>query len=253
MIFFLSRKILVHLYKLNITCGGKIENVAFLAWPFFSTDPETEKVSPFPFSQSICWCRAACTAILLGWKAGGSSLWGTGTIPEPKGTVSVHRPRLMGIEASERPGTLAVKARAWVPYPQPGWLEEWAQPGRRPESPPAGSVSLTRPPLAPQRARSCPPWLCCPPAHSVVSSGRAGSCLFTGRLAHSKCLAHSRPWACKSQGNEQTSISWGLSLAGAGCLTTGKSLSWSLNPPPEELGEAAFFPFLGLREAHSCP
>jgi hypothetical protein len=49
--FFLSRKILVHLYKLHITCRGKLKT--WHSWPLF-TDPETEKVSLFPFSQSTC-------------------------------------------------------------------------------------------------------------------------------------------------------------------------------------------------------
>lgn len=38
------------------------------------------------------------------------------------------------------------------------------------------------------------------------------------------------------------------------CPPAGKTVqSSSLNPPPEEQREAAFLPFLGLQEAHSCP
>lgn len=55
---------------------------------FFSTDTETEKVSPFPFSQPICWYGSAHTFILQRWKVGASSLWGAGTIPETKGSLS---------------------------------------------------------------------------------------------------------------------------------------------------------------------
>lgn len=118
--FLLSRKILVHLYKLNITYGGKLKT--WHSWPFFLHRPETEKVSPFPFSQSAYLLVQDCQhRHSPGVESGGSCLGVLGP-PQTEGTGSdINR-------GSEGPRTRAApNASQCLPRRQGSWLEKRVQ------------------------------------------------------------------------------------------------------------------------------
>lgn len=75
--------------------------MAFLA--LFPPSPETETVSPFPFSQSICWCGAAGTVTARG--GDGAAVCGAQGFSQTQRAQHQLRATLALTTASERPTT----------------------------------------------------------------------------------------------------------------------------------------------------